>query len=127
MRDHRRVSVLPCEVDSLYGLRERTYLVDLYEDRVRGALGGVMVPKFVMPPFMRELADISPMSWGLEGFLDRRNLPVDVISRPYGGTVLCCAVAINDAGEAFNEHIALLNRSLQAVAVPSSRNHEKEH
>jgi ABC-2 type transport system permease protein len=35
-----------------------------------GALGGVMVPKFVMPPFMRELADISPMSWGLEGFLD---------------------------------------------------------
>lgn len=35
-----------------------------------GALGGVMVPKFVMPPFMRDLADISPMSWGLEGFLD---------------------------------------------------------
>ncbi|MGM0593523.1 MAG: ABC transporter permease [Pseudomonadota bacterium] len=35
-----------------------------------GALGGVMVPKFVMPPFMRELADISPMSWSLEGFLD---------------------------------------------------------
>ncbi len=35
-----------------------------------GALGGVMVPKFVMPPFMREMADISPMSWGLEGFLD---------------------------------------------------------
>ena len=63
---------------------------------------------------------------GLEGFLDRRNLPVDVISRPYGGTVLCCAVAINDAGEAFNEHIALLNRSLQAVTEPSSRTHEKE-
>jgi len=35
-----------------------------------GALGGVMVPKFVMPPFMRELANVSPMSWGLEGFLD---------------------------------------------------------
>lgn len=35
-----------------------------------GALGGVMVPKFVMPPFMQDLADISPMSWGLEGFLD---------------------------------------------------------
>ncbi len=34
------------------------------------ALGGVMVPKFVMPPFMRELANVSPMSWGLEGFLD---------------------------------------------------------
>ena len=29
-----------------------------------------MVPKFVMPRFMQDLADISPMSWGLEGFLD---------------------------------------------------------
>ena len=35
-----------------------------------GALGGLMVPKFVMPRFMQDLADISPMSWGLEGFLD---------------------------------------------------------
>lgn len=35
-----------------------------------GALGGLMVPKFVMPGFMQDLADISPMSWGLEGFLD---------------------------------------------------------
>ncbi len=35
-----------------------------------GALGGVMVPKFVMPLFMQELANVSPMSWGLEGFLD---------------------------------------------------------
>lgn len=35
-----------------------------------GALGGVMVPKFVMPPFMQDLTNISPMSWGLEGFLD---------------------------------------------------------
>ena len=35
-----------------------------------GAIGGVMVPKFVMPEFMQEFANISPMSWGLEGFLD---------------------------------------------------------
>jgi ABC-2 type transport system permease protein len=35
-----------------------------------GALGGIMVPKFVMPGFMQDLANISPMSWGLEGFLD---------------------------------------------------------
>ncbi len=35
-----------------------------------GALGGIMVPKFVMPGFMQHLADLSPMSWGLEGFLD---------------------------------------------------------
>ena len=35
-----------------------------------GAIGGIMVPKFVMPEFMQELANISPMSWGLEGYLD---------------------------------------------------------
>lgn len=37
---------------------------------VLAALGGVMVPKFVMPHFMQEAARVSPMSWGLEGFLD---------------------------------------------------------
>ena len=35
-----------------------------------GAIGGVMVPKFVMPEAMQQFANISPMSWGLEGFLD---------------------------------------------------------
>ena len=35
-----------------------------------GALGGIMVPTFVMPGFMQELANLSPMAWGLEGFLD---------------------------------------------------------
>ncbi len=35
-----------------------------------GAIGGVMVPKFVMPPVMQELTQISPMAWGLDAFLD---------------------------------------------------------
>jgi len=35
-----------------------------------GSIGGVMVPKFIMPETMQKLADISPMSWGLDGFLD---------------------------------------------------------
>jgi ABC-2 type transport system permease protein len=35
-----------------------------------GALGGIMVPRFVMPGFMQDLSLLSPMSWGLEGFLD---------------------------------------------------------
>jgi len=35
-----------------------------------GAIGGIMVPKFFMPETMQKLADISPMSWGLDGFLD---------------------------------------------------------
>jgi ABC-2 type transport system permease protein len=33
------------------------------------AIGGVMVPKFVMPEVMQRLAEFSPMDWGLEGML----------------------------------------------------------
>jgi ABC-2 type transport system permease protein len=29
-----------------------------------------MVPKLVMPPAMQQLAELSPFSWGLDGFLD---------------------------------------------------------
>lgn len=35
-----------------------------------GAIGGLMVPKHIMPPSMQSFADISPMSWGFEGYLD---------------------------------------------------------
>jgi len=35
-----------------------------------GAIGGIMVPKTYMPEPMQQLAGLSPMSWGLEGFLD---------------------------------------------------------
>jgi len=35
-----------------------------------GAIGGVMVPKFIMPASMQEISNLSPMSWGLDGFLD---------------------------------------------------------
>jgi len=48
-----------------------------------GAIGGVMVPKFVMPEFMQTFANVSPMSWGLEGFLDiflRRGGLADVLN-----------------------------------------------
>ncbi|MBK8180447.1 MAG: ABC transporter permease [Planctomycetes bacterium] len=34
------------------------------------ALGGIMVPRFVMPAAMQEISLYSPMAWGLEGFLD---------------------------------------------------------
>ncbi len=34
-----------------------------------GAIGGVMVPTFVMPVLMQNVAKLSPMNWGLEGFL----------------------------------------------------------
>ena len=34
------------------------------------AVGGVMVPVFVMPELMRRLSVVSPLNWGLEGFMD---------------------------------------------------------
>jgi len=34
------------------------------------AVGGIMVPRFLMPPLMQTLSDYSPMAWGLDGFLD---------------------------------------------------------
>ncbi|MBN2159542.1 MAG: ABC transporter permease [Spirochaetes bacterium] len=37
---------------------------------ILSAIGGIMVPKFVMPSFMQRLSAISPLSWGLDGFLD---------------------------------------------------------
>ncbi len=36
---------------------------------VFAGIGGLMVPKFVMPGVMQQLSNISIMSWGLDGFL----------------------------------------------------------
>lgn len=33
-----------------------------------GAIGGIMVPKFVMPATMQALTQVSPMAWALDGF-----------------------------------------------------------
>lgn len=37
---------------------------------ILAALGGIMVPRFLMPPVMQEVGQLSPLAWGLEGFLD---------------------------------------------------------
>lgn len=37
---------------------------------ILAALGGIMVPKVVMPKFMQDVSDVSPMSWALDSFLD---------------------------------------------------------
>ncbi|MGI1677137.1 MAG: ABC transporter permease [Cellvibrionaceae bacterium] len=37
---------------------------------ILAALGGIMIPKFVMPMSMQKISEWSPMNWGLEGFLD---------------------------------------------------------
>jgi ABC-2 type transport system permease protein len=37
---------------------------------ILAALGGIMVPSFLMPDAMQQIGQLSPMSWGLQGFLD---------------------------------------------------------
>jgi len=37
---------------------------------IAAALGGVMVPVYVMPRLMQDISIISPLGWGLEAFLD---------------------------------------------------------
>ncbi|MDN5869342.1 MAG: ABC transporter permease [Nitrococcus sp.] len=49
---------------------------------VFAALGGIMVPKMIMPEGMQNAAALSPMSWALEGFWDillRGGSPVDAL------------------------------------------------
>ena len=66
-----------------------------------GAIGGVMVPKFYMPAGMRALAALSPMSWGLDGFLDvflrglgAKDVIVESFALAVFGIVLICIAAI---------------------------------
>lgn len=37
---------------------------------IAAAMGGVMVPVYVMPRFMQDLSVVSPLGWGLDAFLD---------------------------------------------------------
>lgn len=37
---------------------------------ILAGLGGVLVPKMVMPPTMQQIGMVSPFSWALEGFFD---------------------------------------------------------
>lgn len=51
---------------------------------ILAAIGGIMVPKMVMPPLMQQLSAISPLAWGLDGFLDiflRAARAADVLPR----------------------------------------------
>lgn len=67
---------------------------------IMAALGGILVPKAVMPPLMQEVAMISPLSWGLDGFLDvfvRGGGVLDVLPEALGllaFSALCHAIAI---------------------------------
>ncbi len=58
---------------------------------ILAALGGIMIPKFIMPAAMQHIAQWSPMSWGLEGFLDvllRSGSLIDIAPEALGLTLL---------------------------------------
>jgi len=59
-----------------------------------GAVGGIMVPRFVMPAAMQTWTRISPMDWALEGFhqiMLRQGSISDVL--PFIGALVCFGLA----------------------------------
>lgn len=63
---------------------------------VLGALGGIMVPKMVMPPVMQDMTLISPLAWALDGFLDIfvRGASVSGILDKAGALILLSAICL---------------------------------
>jgi ABC-2 type transport system permease protein len=57
-------------IASVTSTTEQATLLGGAGNLILAAIGGIMVPKFVMPEAMQALTNISPMAWGLEGFLD---------------------------------------------------------
>ena len=55
-------------VASLVRTTEQATVIGGVGNIIMGALGGIMVPRFVMPAEMRTLTNLSPMAWGLDGF-----------------------------------------------------------
>ena len=58
----------------LLGVVTRTYeqasMIAAISVVVAAAIGGVMVPVFAMPRLMRDISQLSPLSWGLNALLD---------------------------------------------------------
>lgn len=71
---------------------------------IMAAIGGVMVPRFLMPQIMQDFAWVSPMTWGLEGYLDlflrggqlRDILPESAGLIIFSGIMLSLAVVISN-------------------------------
>lgn len=62
-----------------------------------GALGGVMVPKLVMPAAMQQATVLSPMAWGLDGFLAifTRGAHLSELGRPIAALLLMAALGVS--------------------------------
>jgi len=57
-------------VANLVATTEQATIVTGATNLLLGALGGVMVPRSIMPEALKQISLVSPMSWGLEGFQD---------------------------------------------------------
>lgn len=55
-------------VASLTHTSQQAVVVGGVGNILMAAVGGIMVPKFMMPATMQRLAEWSPMAWGLDGF-----------------------------------------------------------
>lgn len=56
-------------VSALARNSEQALLLSAGSNLILAAIGGIMVPKSMMPPAMQQLASLSPMSWSLDAFL----------------------------------------------------------
>jgi ABC-2 type transport system permease protein len=89
-------------IASVAGTTEQATTIGGVLNIIFAAIGGIMVPKFVMPRFMQDLAIFSPMSWGLEGFLDiflRNGSASDVLPESlslfiFGGVMLMLTMIV---------------------------------
>lgn len=61
---------------------------------ILAAIGGIMVPEFVMPARLQAVTNISPMAWGLDGFLTAflQRGGVDAIA-PYAAALVALGIA----------------------------------
>lgn len=55
-------------IASLVRTSEQATVIGGVGNILMGAIGGIMVPKFVMPAQMQDLTQLSPMAWALNGF-----------------------------------------------------------
>ena len=81
-------------VASMVRTSEQATVIGGVGNILMGAVGGIMVPQFLMPPAMRALARVSPMAWGLDGFhavLLRHGSVREVL--PYAACLLAFAAA----------------------------------
>ncbi len=67
---------------------EQASIVGALSGVLMGAIGGIMIPKLVMPPLMQDMTVLSPMAWGLEGMLDIFIRELGVASILYESSVL---------------------------------------